>query len=163
MEKVQEDWICKLPFLFHSLFLCNFSLKDSANSTTYHIYSLVNNAGIADFSGGIANESLKTFEREMAVNTRGTYIGCQQAVRQMLKQSPRALPADSELDLDDIPFESLEKGGSEVELRKSYKEDEETPITSGRLGEEALDGEKDVGARGSRGVIINIGSIHGLM
>lgn len=109
------------------------------------------------------NEPLSSFEKQMAVNVRGTFIGSQLAVKQMMKQSPRAFPCDLELDLDEISFESLKDGGEQVPLRKSYKEDVETPATSGRLkeGDEGFEG--DVGARGSRGVIVNIGSIHGLM
>jgi NAD(P)-dependent dehydrogenase (short-subunit alcohol dehydrogenase family) len=85
---------------------------------------------------------------------RGVFIGTKLALAQMVTQAPRALPADRELDLDEMSPSELE--GSGARLRPAYDQDKPTPATSGRL-------EGDAGGRGSRGSIINIGSLHGFI
>ncbi|SPO29452.1 related to Short-chain dehydrogenase/reductase [Ustilago trichophora] len=113
---------------------------------------LVNNAGITAFSGGIEHESLETLEKVLAINVKGLWIGTKLAVQQMMTQDPIAFPADLEEDLDsfnDVP--------TSVPLRPAYSAQAGSPIsTVGRR-------EGDKGARGSRGSIIQIASIHGLI
>lgn len=94
------------------------------------------------------------YEKTMAVNVRGVYIGTQLAVRQMLTQDPQPLPADLEEDLDAL--DETEGIDALPRMRAPFAQEEGPPPTVGRL-----DG--DLGGRGSRGVIINIGSIHGLI
>ncbi|PWN47153.1 NAD(P)-binding protein [Violaceomyces palustris] len=115
---------------------------------------LVNNAGIVSFSGGVEGESLDTFDRMISINTKGVYIGTQLAIRQMLKQSPKAMPADVEEDLDSI--DPSDPTGSPAR-RPSFEDEVGPPPTVGRKDEQ------DKGGRGSRGTIIQIGSIHGLI
>lgn len=113
---------------------------------------LVNNAGITAFSGGIEHESLETLEKMMAINIKGVWLGTKLAVHQMKTQEPIPFPADLEEDLDsfnDVP--------TNVPLRPAYAEQAGSPNkTAGRQ-------EGDKGARGSRGSIIQIASIHGLI
>ncbi|KAI3485735.1 hypothetical protein L1887_50891 [Cichorium endivia] len=74
------------------------------------------------------------------------------SIRQMMKQDPIAFPADLEEDLDD--FSDVPPS---VPLRPPYFQQAGSPIaTVGRR-------EGDVGARGSRGTIIQIASVHGLI
>ncbi|GAK68288.1 alcohol dehydrogenase [Moesziomyces antarcticus] len=113
---------------------------------------LVNNAGITKFSGGIENEPIETLDKMMEINIKGVWLGTKHAIRQMMKQDPIAFPADLEEDLDD--FSDVPPS---VPLRPSYFEQAGSPIaTVGRR-------EGDVGARGSRGTIIQIASVHGLI
>lgn len=113
---------------------------------------LVNNAGITHFSGGIEHEAVEVLEKMMQINIKGVWLGTKLAVQQMLKQEPLPFPADLEEDLDsfnDVP--------TSVPLRAAYSEQQGSPIpTVGRR-------QGDKGARGSRGSIIQIASIHGLI
>lgn len=115
-------------------------------------HSLVNNAGITAFSGGIEHEPLSTLEKVLEINVKGLWLGTKLAVQQMMTQPPLAFPADLEEDLDsfnDVP--------PSVPLRPAYEAQVGSPIaTVGRR-------EGDQGARGSRGSIIQIASIHGLI
>ena len=140
------------------------ALDLSTNSTRQpRLDYLINNAGIVAFSGGIENESLETFEKTMAVNVRGVYIGTKLAVEQMMKQEPRALPADLEQDLDAIELGDAGDNGemnTQPALHPPYAQAPGLPEAAATVGRVEQD---DKGARGSRGGIINIGSIHGLI
>ncbi|KAJ9474193.1 hypothetical protein PHBOTO_004250 [Pseudozyma hubeiensis] len=113
---------------------------------------LVNNAGITAFSGGIEHESVDVLDKMMQINIKGVWLGTKVGVQQMLKQEPLPFPADLEEELDsfnDVP--------PSVPLRAPYASQAGSPIpTVGRR-----DGDK--GARGSRGSIIQIASVHGLI
>ncbi|CDU25483.1 related to Short-chain dehydrogenase/reductase [Sporisorium scitamineum] len=108
---------------------------------------LVNNAGVTAFSGGIEHESIETLDKLMQINIKGVWLGTKLAVQQMLTQEPLAFPADLEEDLDsfnDVP-------------PPAYNAQPGSPISNvGRR-------HNDKGARGSRGTIIQIASIHGLI
>ncbi|SNX85742.1 related to Short-chain dehydrogenase/reductase [Melanopsichium pennsylvanicum] len=113
---------------------------------------LVNNAGITAFSGGIEHESIETLENMMQINIKGVWLGTKLAIQQMMTQEPRAFPADLEEDLD-----SFDHASKTVPLRPTYSEQHVSPNpTVGRR-------QGDKGARGSRGSIIQIASIHGLI
>ncbi|CEH14459.1 Reductases with broad range of substrate specificities [Ceraceosorus bombacis] len=115
---------------------------------------LINNAGIVRFSGGLLNETMKDFDATFAVNVRGLFIGTREALAQMVKQPPRIMPADHDLDLDEVSLAELTGDGPRP--RPAFDQQDATPATSGRL-------EGDRGGRGSRGGIINIGSLHGII
>lgn len=112
----------------------------------------MNNAGITHFSGGIEHESLDILDKMMQINIKGVWLGTKLAIQQMLLQEPLPFPADLEEDLDsfnDVP--------PTVPLRAAYSAQPGSPNpTVGRLT-------GDKGARGSRGSIIQIASIHGLI
>lgn len=121
-------------------------------STNNRLDILVNNAGITAFSGGIEHESVDVLDKMMNINIKGVYLGTKLAIQQMMKQDPVPFPADLEEDLDsfsDVP--------PHVPLRAPYASQTGSPIsTVGRR-------KGDQGARGSRGCIIQIASIHGLI
>ncbi|KAF2027271.1 putative short chain dehydrogenase [Setomelanomma holmii] len=50
---------------------------------------LVNNAGIFCGQNKIAEESIEAFDKTMAINTRGPFLGMKYAIAQMMKQEPR--------------------------------------------------------------------------
>lgn len=50
---------------------------------------LVNNAGVFCGQNKIAEESVEAFDKTMAINTRGTFLGMKFAIAQMMKQEPR--------------------------------------------------------------------------
>ncbi|SJX64243.1 related to Short-chain dehydrogenase/reductase [Sporisorium reilianum f. sp. reilianum] len=113
---------------------------------------LVNNAGVTAFSGPIEHESIEALDKLMQINVKGVWLGSKLAVQQMLTQDPIPFPADLEEDLDsfnDVP--------PTVPLRAAYDAQAGSAIsTVGRR-------HNDKGARGSRGSIIQIASIHGLI
>jgi NAD(P)-dependent dehydrogenase (short-subunit alcohol dehydrogenase family) len=51
---------------------------------------LVNNAGINVFEP-VVSMTVEDFDRLMSVNVRGTFLSCQQAIRQMLTQGGRGV------------------------------------------------------------------------
>ncbi|KAF2815114.1 putative short chain dehydrogenase [Mytilinidion resinicola] len=51
---------------------------------------LVNNAGVFCGQNKIAQESVEAFDKTMAINTRGTFLGMKFAILQMMKQEPRS-------------------------------------------------------------------------
>lgn len=121
-------------------------------STNARLDILVNNAGITAFSGGIEHECVHVLEKMMQINIKGVWLGTKLAVQQMLKQEPIAFPADLEQDLDsfnDVP--------TSVPLRATYAAQTGSPTST--VGRQT----GDKGARGSRGTIIQIASIHGLI
>lgn len=113
---------------------------------------LLNNAGLTVFSPeGIAGESMEIFQTIFDINVKGSFLGMKVAVKQMLKQEPRPLPADCEEQLDDI-----ERSDNQAEPAKvSFSAPE-----SGTGGDPTIVPKP---GRGSRGSIIQIGSIHGLI
>ncbi|TVY44461.1 putative oxidoreductase [Lachnellula occidentalis] len=50
---------------------------------------MVNNAGIFCGQNRIADESVEAFDKTIAVNTRGPFLGMKYAIAQMMKQEPR--------------------------------------------------------------------------
>jgi NAD(P)-dependent dehydrogenase (short-subunit alcohol dehydrogenase family) len=51
---------------------------------------MVNNAGTFTGLATIIEQSEEDFDRTMAVNTKGTFLGCKYAIRQMMAQAPRS-------------------------------------------------------------------------
>lgn len=56
---------------------------------------MVNNAGIFTGAQNILELPIDEYDRTMAINTRGTYLGCRYAIQQFLAQSPPP-PADAD-------------------------------------------------------------------
>ena len=52
------------------------------------IYRMVNNAGIFTGLKTIVDETVEDFDRTIAVNARGTFLGMKYAIAQMMKQEP---------------------------------------------------------------------------
>lgn len=112
---------------------------------------LLNNAGLTVFSPeGIVGESMEVFQTVFDINVKGSFLGMKVAIRQMLKQEPKPFPADCEEQLDDIQRSDFDKEPAQY----TYSQPETT------AGDPTIIPKP---SRGSRGSIIQIGSIHGLV
>lgn len=94
---------------------------------------------------------METFQTVFDINVKGSFLGMKYAIKQMLQQEPKPFPADCEEDLDDTQRSDIDAEPARVAYR---------PPESGTGGDPTLVPKP---SRGSRGSIIQIGSIHGMI
>ncbi|KAH8693054.1 putative short chain dehydrogenase [Talaromyces proteolyticus] len=66
------------------------ALVEAAVATYGRLDIMVNNAGVFCGQHRVAEESVEAFDKTMAINSRGVFLGMKYAIAQMMKQEPRA-------------------------------------------------------------------------